>query len=410
MARSLGYWACAAPLWILFAAKLAGLRKPPRDRMCWAVCATVFACAAILTTSAPATLGALDDLAGVPNVSFVVSFSLVVVLAASVRILIVYWREPGDAAHANTIARRWILGYGLVVLAMVILFWAGDAPVERRTDFETYYATTPLIAAFVLLYLGAQAVALVSVIRGCRGWARLAGDPWLRRGLWLITVGSVCGLGVSTLRGTAVAARWFGTNWDALNTVASVVCAMVGLTLGALGFAIPAWGGHLARLRDWLESYRDYRAVYPLWNALRTAVPTIVLPARIPWWDPHVRLTRRLTEINDGRLALWPRTDQRVAEAARAMGRERGLTAVDLEAVVEAALVKGALAGLAAQPRPGAVEDRPKSVPESARTARAVDGLDEREWLTRVSRAFAASPIVSDTARATTPQSSGRSR
>jgi hypothetical protein len=304
-------------------------------------------------------------------------------------------------------------GYGLVVLAMAVLFWAGDAPVERRTDFETYYATTPFIAEFTLLYLAAQTVALVSVIRGCLRWARLAGDPWLRRGLRLIIAGSVFGLGVSALRGTAMAARWSGANWDALNTVASVVCAMAGLTLGALGFALPAWGEHLTRIRGGVESYRDYRALYPLWNALRTAVPTIVLPARIPWWDLHVRLTRRLAEINDGRLALWSRTDWHVVRCAQALGHQRRLSPVDLAVVIEAALLKGALADLVArrgEPSPSpAAAPADGAAPESARTASAVDGLDEREWLTRVSRAFATSPIVAEAARATTLPERGRS-
>lgn len=400
MARSLAYWACALPLWILFAAKLAGLRRARRDLMRRAVCATIFSCAAILTVSAPLTLGAINDLVGVPNAAFLVSFSLVVVLAASVRILVVYWQEPGDTATANRIAKRWILGYGLVVLAMALLFWAGDAPVERPTDFETYYATTPFMAEFVLLYLAAQAVALFSVIRGCQRWARLAGDPWLRRGLRLIIIGSVFGLGVSASRGTAMAARWFGTNWDALNTAVSVVCAMAGLTLGALGFALPAWGEHLTRIREGVESYRDYRALHPLWNALRTAVPTIVLPARIPWWDPHVRLTRRLAEINDGRLAVWSRTDAHVARRARALGQRRRLSPVELAAVIEAALLKGALTAPVARraepARDPAAVPVPAPEPESARTASAVDGLDEREWLTRVSRAFATSRVVAE--------------
>lgn len=392
--RTIGYWACAAPLWVVFVTKLVGLRKARHDPMRRAVCATVFSCAAILTASAPDTIGAVNEVTGVPNLAFVVNFSLVIVLAASVRVLIVYWQEPND--RATTIAKRWIAGYCVVVLGMAGLFWLGSAPVERRTDFETYYATTPYIAQFVLLYLGAQALAMVSVIRGCVRWARLTDDPWLRRGLHLITFGSVCGLGVSGLRGLAMAARWCDGNWDALNTRASVACAMAGLTFGAIGFALPAWADLHAHARSWLSTYRSHRALYPLWDALRTSVPSIVLPARIPWWNPHLRLTRRLAEINDGRLALRPSADQRVARRALDLGRAADLSPSDLAATVEAALLKGALAARqSGTPTP----DVGAPPPDPLLASEAPADLGELEWLTRVSRAFTDSPVVAQASR-----------
>ncbi|MGW6459708.1 MAB_1171c family putative transporter [Streptomyces sp. NPDC055078] len=396
--RTIGYWTCAVPLWVVFAAKLSGLRHSGRDPMRRAVCATVFSCAAILTLCAPESIRAVNQLSGVPNLAFLINFSLVVDLSAAVRVLIVYWQEPREAARVIVI--RWTVAYGLVVVAMTALFWLGDAPVARYIDFETYYATEPAIAAFTLLCLAAQAIAMAGVVRACLRWARLAEDPWLRRGLRLITTGAAFGIGVSALRATAMAARWAGTDWDRLNTTASALCAMAGLTLGALGFALPAWAGRFARLRDRLDSRRGHRALFPLWDALRTAAPTIVLPARIPWWHLQLRLTRRLAEINDGRLAVWQATDERVAARARSLGREAGLPPDELTAVVEAALLKGAIASARTPPH-GPPPDTP---PRPASASGAPEGMDELAWLTRVARAFADSPVVADAVRTAGPR------
>lgn len=383
--RTLAYWSCAAVAWIIFTFRLRDLLRAPRDRMRWAVCATLFACASIMTWSAPAAISALNQASGIPNLAALVSFSLVVVLGAAARVLVAYWQN--DADRASAIARRWLIAYSLVILALVILFALGDAPVERRTDFEVYYATTPYIAQFVLLYLTAMAVALVSVAWRCWHWSRTVGPPWLRRGLRLIAVGSVFGIGVSTSRTMAVVARWFGGNWDALNVSVAAVLAVCGLAVAATGFALPAWGGHLSRAAGWAGRYRAYRRLYPLWDALRRATPAIELPTRIPWWDLELRLTRRLTEINDGRLALRHHIAPGVTERARRRGQEAHLTGIDLDAAVEAARLQAALAAKKA----GLTFPVPADEPHQ-NTSRAADGTSELAWLDALARAFTSAP------------------
>lgn len=384
--RTIAYYSCAIPIWITFVYKLYDLRRGTRDPMRLVVCAALFCIAGVLTCSAPATMSFINGVSGVSNLAMLVSFSVVVGLGASGRLLVVYWHDA--SAQSGVTAKRWVIAHVVVILVMVALFLAGDAPVERRTDFETYYATTPFIVEFVLIYLLAQAVALVSVVWRCWQWARIVGQPWLRRGLYMIATGALCGIGVSACRTTAVVARWFGRNWDQVNTHLSVVFAIVGLSLAALGFALPTWGRHLSRLRGWLGRYHGYRSLYPLWDALRTATPTIVLPVRIPWWDFELRLTRRLAEINDGRLALRPHVDQRVAARAAQLGEEAGLSEADLAAVVEAARLRGAMAAKAAD-----IEHRPGGEPHHHPLG-AADGIDELTWLSAVSRAFRHSPLV----------------
>jgi hypothetical protein len=343
-----------------------------------------------MTFSAPETIGFVNRVSGVPNLGILIAFCLVVVLGAAARILIVYWHDPSE----RLTVRRWQLVYGAIIVGLVVLFSVGDAPVERRTDFETYYATTPYIVEFTLLYLIAQMVALVSVIRRCWQWAHVAGQPWLKLGLRLIAFGATCGMGVSITRILAVVARWFDANWDYLNSRASVVCALAGLTVGAFGFALPAWGDRLTRVYGWANRVRAYRQLYPLWDAMRRAIPAIVLPAPIPWWDFDVRLTRRLAEINDGRLALRSFTDPDVSARAVRLGQEAGLTGADLDAVVQAAGIRAALTAKAAS-----LPSRAESGTEHRHAHGGSDGIGELAWLCKVARAFTHSAVVAAAAR-----------
>ncbi|MCO8308819.1 MAB_1171c family putative transporter [Streptomyces sp. RKCA744] len=386
--RSIAYLSCATPIWITFGYKLRDVLHGPDDPMRRTVCATLFSIAGILTASAPATIGAINNISSVQNLAFLVSFSLVVTLSASAWILVVYWHEPPEKA-ART-ARRGFYAYASIILCMIVLFLAGDAPIERRTDFETYYATTPYMAEFTLLYLLAQAVTLVSVAWRCWHWARVAGRPWLKRGLRLITIGAVCGVGVSVSRTTAVAARWAGADWDVLNTRASVVFAILGLTVAALGFTLPTWDQQFTRAGNWMTRFRGYRGLYPLWDALRTAAPSIVLPVRIPWWDFELRLTRRLAEINDGRLALRPHIDHRIRARALRLAEEAGLPEADAEAVAEAAQLMGAIVAKQAD-----IAHPPDRHPHGTVSGTA-HGVDELAWLSAVARAFSQSPIAAE--------------
>jgi len=379
---------CSAFGWVAFAVKLRDLRRAPRNPMRRAICSTLFLASVCVFCAAPAVIGLLNRLTGVANFAAPLVYCLLVALGASCHVLLAYWRWPAE--QALTIARRWTLAYAVIVMALVALFAVGEAPVERRVDFDTYYADTPYIAGFVLLYLLAVAVAMAVQVRMCWGWARVAGRPWLRRGLWLIGLGALGALGFSVAKLAAVVARWCGTDWDWLSSRLAPVLALLGLVVSAVGYALPVLGDHLSGLRGWVERYRAYRALYPLWDALRRATPAIVPPTRVPWWDFELRLTRRLAEINDGRLALRAHADPRVAETALRLGREAGLTGVDLCATVDAARLRAAVAAKAAN-----VRFPPDAVGTGHGGARGgTDGIGELAWLVTVSRAFAASPVV----------------
>lgn len=390
---SVAYWGCSVVAWVAFGYKLRDLLRAPRNPMLWGVCTTLLIAGAAVFCAAPATVAAINRTSGVPNLAALVVYALLVALAASAHVLLAYWGSPSD--RARQAARWWVAAYSLFIGALTVLFVVGETPVERRVDFDTYYATTPYIVEFILLYLLAVTAAMAALVRMCRKWAQVAGRPWLRRGLRLIVVGAVGALGFSVAKLAAVAARWCGADWDWLSSRLAPGLAMFALVVSAVGYALPVWGQNLTRLRSLVRRYRAYRDLYPLWHALRTATPAIVPPARLPWWDFELRLTRRLAEINDGRLALRSHIDPRAARTAARLGREGGLTGVDLYAVVEAARLKAAMAA----------KGEARKFPHAAAAAHegpvgGTDGIGELAWLVNVSRTYAGSPIVAAAAAA----------
>jgi hypothetical protein len=385
------YWTCSLIGWATLVYKLQDLRRAPRNPMVWSVCSTLFLAATAVFFAAPRAIAFVNRVSGVPNLGAPLVYALLLALSASSLALITYWRYP--PARARRTARAWVLTYALLVAVLWALFVLGETPVERRVDFDTYYATTPYTVEFILLYLLAMTVAMVGLIRTGARWARVAGRPWLRRGLRLIVAGSAGALAFALAKLVAVAGVWAGRDWAFLSTDVAPVFAVLGLLLSAAGYALPASGQHLTRLRGRFDRYRAYRDLYPLWDALRRATPAIVPPARVPWWDLELRLTRRLAEINDGRLALRSHTDPRAAATARELAGRAGLTGTDLQAVVDAGKLRSAVAAKAARRR------FPQPAPDAGRAPGGADGVGELAWLTKVSRAYAHSPVVAAVAR-----------
>jgi hypothetical protein len=339
---SLGYWCCSAAAAGALMFRLPRLWRDARNPMLWTVCVTLLLAATTTGLSAPMAIAWVNQLFGIANLAAPIVYSLIVCLSAAILIMLLYWRGPAGAGRT---ARWWLLAYSAVAVAEPVLFSLADTPVERRVDFDTFYARTPYAVEMVLAYLIAFAVATVVVARMCWRWARVAGRPWLRRGLWVIVAGALLGSTFAVTKLTAVVARWWDADLDYLSSGTAPALSSAGLVVTAIGFVLPVAGHHLSRVHAWIRQYQAYRALYPLWNAMRTATPGIVLPVRLPWWDVELRLTRRITEISDGRLALRNHFDP----AIDANLFPAGGAALDSEsrAVLEAARLRAAIAAKA---------------------------------------------------------------
>nr|MDT0660433.1 MAB_1171c family putative transporter [Micromonospora sp. DSM 115978] len=400
-----GYWACAAIAWAALGYKSRDLLRSPREPIHRVICGTLFLVGASLFCAAPAMVAFVNRTSGVPNLAALLVYCLVVGEAAAALTLVAHWRGPAD--RARSVARRWMIGYAVILVALVALFTMGRAPVERQVDFDTYYARTPYLAQFIVTYLLAHAVAGVGVAGLCWRWAAVAGRPWLRRGLRAIMFGVTLGLGFDVCKLIAVGARWVGADLDPLSTTVAPALAGLGTVVIAAGFVLPVTGEWLGRVGGWLGHAQAYRALYPLWDALRGATPSIAAPIRLPWWDMDLRVARRVTEILDGRLALRPYLDPGVGLAADQLGRTAGLTGADLSAVVDAARIR---AGVRAKARHRRFPVDPAGAAADGPAPTCPDGATELARLIKVSRAYVSSPIVAAAADRSAPTPAGNGR
>ncbi|WP_460916703.1 MAB_1171c family putative transporter [Plantactinospora veratri] len=213
-------------------------------------------------------------------------------------------------------ARVLAVFYGLVLVAMAVLFANSGATVEAPSDFDDVYGPRPVGGTFLLVYVSAFAVGL-----GVAAWrslqfanrvARTDGRPWLRRGLRLVAAGSIVALGYCLGKGGYVVAAWLGTTLPTLSDVGTL-CACLGALVITVGFTIPSWGPNLSAAVDRLGRARTYLRLYPLWHAMYQVMPEIALDPPMSrradlrmLRDLDFALYRRVIEIRDGRLALAP--------------------------------------------------------------------------------------------------------
>ncbi|MDT0471182.1 MAB_1171c family putative transporter [Streptomyces sp. DSM 41014] len=307
----INYVSCGV-LWLGLLAKAPALLRHRHDPYLRSICAVLALAGLAFLLGAPPVIAYVNDTSGVPNLAAPLTYASITAYGAAAQVLIVHWRGgPGVRATA----RRWIAAYACVVLGIAAMFALGDAPVERRTDLDTYYATTPFIAEMIVLYLcghlAATAVTMVSSLR----WARRV-DGWLRASLLTLGVGTLCNTGYSVSRLAAVVARWSGADWSELVTVVSPAAAGAGALLTVVGIVIPLIG---PRLADRRRARRAYARLAPLEReldgiltrrALRLPRPRCASPATLLIW--------RQTSIHNGLGHLDAHFDRPLYDRVRA--------------------------------------------------------------------------------------------
>jgi hypothetical protein len=164
----------------------------------------------------------------------------------------------------------------------------------------------------------------------------------------------------------------------------------VAILLFMVGSTLPAWGPRagLDTLADWSALSVTYYRLYPLWDALSKAFPDIALDTprswlgrRIPLRNASLAVYRRVIEILDARLRLRPFLDKQVADSARSRTEEAGIPAKRADAIVEATLLKEALA----THRQGIAAVTPAPTPEPYFHN---DTVAQTAWLTAVAKEF----------------------
>ncbi|MGW0737998.1 MAB_1171c family putative transporter [Streptomyces sp. NPDC002851] len=312
------YYLAAIALATALAVKLPALRHHWHNPMVRAVGLIIITGGLGFLFGAPSTISTVNRVTGIPNFSGPLVYDIIIGFSASCLLLIIYWRG-GPRAHVRRITRRWLIAYGLVIIAVPALFAAGEAPVERLRDLDTYYAQTPYIREMVLTYLLAHTCTATVTIAMCWRWCREV-RQWLRAGLITLIIGFVLSLGFGISKLTAVAAAWAGVDWVVLDTSVAPPLAALGALVVTTGFLLPVAG---PRLQDYGAAWLTYCRLNTLVKHLNTRREQGASP-KLPWWSgPALRLTQRETEIHDCLLTLTPYLDAEIRdEAARSAARQ----------------------------------------------------------------------------------------
>ncbi|MFE9773767.1 MAB_1171c family putative transporter [Streptomyces sp. NPDC005931] len=375
---SLGFYLYGVMLLLVCAAKVPALLRRRHDPLLRAACLLLLAAGCLMILAAPRSIAELNRRTGIANFAAPVVYMTMTAFAGASLLLLINWR-PAPAAQTRRYSRLCVGVYGLAILAIAVLFRAGSAPVEQRTLFDAYYATTPFIREMIVLYLVAQGVAMMAASVLCRRWsAEVRGS--LRAGLLVLAVAYLLNVCYVVLRLVAVAARWAGHDLDFLVDEVSPRLSAPACLLGALGFTLPLAGPRVAQT---VRVVRELRQLDPLWRALRDVSTPGAVRAPLCWWrnPPAVLLTGRRTALYDAILALTPYCDPAVREAAHRAALNDGRGEADAAFAADAAMI------LAARERRRAVPDELPDTPPPL-SWRAQD-------LVSLSRALA-SPLVHD--------------
>ena len=399
------YGALAVISWSAFVYKLRDLIKDPGNRELRLLCLAIAAFATPFVVASPWLYVRIDKLLGTTNIATLIIYTSVAICLTSFLALLVSWSSTQNRIR---LWHRVLVAYAVVtVVSMITLFSLGDvSDAEHATDFDVHYAGTPYITQFLLIYQLLFIVGMTGLTNMCRRYAKAVDRVWLRRGLRVVATGAVFGLGYSIPKAVSLIWDLVGTSpLDFVNMVVAPMCASVAAWMFAVGFTMPAWGVGWENARERVRDYRAYRKLHPLWAALTSTFPEVVLLPDLypshPWRalrheDLSFLVRRQIIEIRDSQLALRPHYDPAVAETARKLGTTKpkrrlgtakGTHTDQVEAIVEAAQIKAALRAKAA----GKEQHHSADVPHDP----AAGDMDiERDWLIRVAAAFQRSDVT----------------
>ncbi|MGC4982163.1 MAB_1171c family putative transporter [Streptomyces sp. DT193] len=318
---------------LLFRRPRAALRNP----LTASTCATVSIGALCFTCSAPVTLAAVNRLTGVPNFGAPLTYSMISAYSCSLIILLIQWRGgPPELVRRST--RQAVTVFGLLIIAVIVLFTLADPRTERLNDLDTYYANTPYMREMIVLYLVGHGACIAVMSAVCLKWMREVTGP-LRTGLRLILVGLLLDLaGFEIAKITAVVARWLGRDLDFLSTNVAPPVVSLGALFCSAGFTIPRLLP--PAITHW-RSLNDYRRLTPLWTEVQWAATA---PKPSPsWWElPYARLQWLEVSIHDALLALAPLFDDRVRQISLATALDEGNSPSQARVIAEAAMLADA--------------------------------------------------------------------
>jgi uncharacterized integral membrane protein len=387
--KSVVFALCTALCGTAFAYKLRDLKSSQYDPALLALLAAFAFKATAFLIAIPAVAAEVDRWIEIPNIAALgIHIFGGVIFSGYILAALLFWHEPPRKARQKV---RWLIIVASTVSLVMIFLWAADGTQDRAMHYLVQNgAHRPLVSIYLLLYITAVLVALSLIAHLCWRRAKETTLPWVRRGLRTATSGALI-YTVSPLNRLSIfVAEPLGMDplkWEILVPISTGT----GILLIISGFTMPSWGPRLSNLKSWVNNYRSYRKLYPLWYVLHRSVPEIALHPAAPSRIKNLRyhLYRRIIEIRDARLSLRPYMDVSVAVAAVKKGTEIGLDGDELAAVVEATRLKAALQSRTDGDTPGL------DSPGDEFGVRGGDDISsEIAWLLQVAQAYACSPVV----------------
>lgn len=333
-----------ALLWGSLLVKLRALHWRVRGAAQRANCASLLTVALAMTVFHPPVYRAIDRVTGVPNLSRLLGNSLGVAAAWLFQPVIVrLLRYPEH--QRGVLSSGWLMVGAIAV--MTLLFSRASVPIEAPTDFQARYSTAPYIAEYrlvLLAYIGLLVAQIFSRSLQNGHVVRSIPQAHLRLQARLQTIG--WGLGVA----------YAGIE------IGYILLALLGLVppngypmtfaygLFVGGFIALLSGGALSAYH-WIQQYRAYRLLYPLWYDLYRVTPGIALDppdsARadaLTVRNLDLRLYRRVMEIHDGVIALQRYIDAELSDHARALCRALGVSEEESPVCFDAIIWAAAMA------------------------------------------------------------------
>ncbi|MEU5591839.1 MAB_1171c family putative transporter [Streptomyces sp. NPDC020298] len=327
------------------------------------------------------TMGAVamggESFLGVGNLAILLMHLSAVAFCVSAQIILLRWAIADEEAVRGT--RYWLItGIALDTL-LTVLFFVADGPGRPASDFDTG-SGQPLVLTYLLLFIVSQAVPCVTIFRQCGPYARMTDKASLRQALQLLSVAAVILFLYCLARTLNILTAACGIDIGVWKVAASVFSAL-GIVVLSLSLTMPSWGARIAKLLDWADSYRSYRALYPLWRDLYESSPDIVLePPGASVSDLDYRLHRRVIEIRDGWRDLRPYIDRTPNGSGTP---DPGASEESRQALAEAARIRQALHA-----------KRTGTIPDDNGDAHDFEDRDtdnfsaEVAWLTKVASAY----------------------
>ncbi|MGF1425075.1 MAB_1171c family putative transporter [Kitasatospora sp. LaBMicrA B282] len=366
-------------VWLITLWRARGLRTASRhSRALWAMWALW---AVSFTIGVPAVRKVIDDLVGIASFA---NLPVAILSLCAATALFEFLREVTGSAPGRLARARWALLAGSAI-GLTITFLALKRP-DDNADLLTADANSPLAGMYWAIFLAYVSGAVVGAGRMVLRYGRHASSGPLRTSMRILGASCSFGLLYAAHRLVYVVANevgWRGLNSSAVAATSQVLLACT-LLLFVGGMSWPSLAEQALRHR----ARRDARAIRPLWELLRSATPEVVLvlPAELRR-DPRLVVYRYVIEVRDCILALDGHLPPRRRAAAVELLSGAGLAGAELEAAVEAALLRFAVRA--------ELTGAPPQIAEQTAVAGRADFGAEVDWFRQVAAMTRRSAVTS---------------